>query len=292
MRIGSRRSFSSPSDSGPSFDPDAEAYFAAAGITNLAEKIAANDFIVTAKANGFWNSLERIYLVSPTSESAALVCCSSLTSMTNVNSVSWSTNGFQPNYVDNYLDTNFDQGDSFLVSPLSVSIGSSLKSVTWRNTSGSIAAISGSIEPMNTKPMWCYTSDNSNVNTTYIRVGPSNMQTASDVLLGKTFTHMVTNNVITTALIFPSSYSIRFNLFINGAEEAFGTTTTGLIADNLEDVFFGAVNIEGSPFYTTTGPPTVLPTFNFMFIGVGLTAAQVNNIYNAMLDYNTALGRA
>lgn len=76
-----------------SYDPSALAYFAAAGITNPTEKSAANKFILTLKANGIWDKLDRIYLRSPTSLAACLMCCKSLTSQTAVNSPTFTSAG-------------------------------------------------------------------------------------------------------------------------------------------------------------------------------------------------------
>lgn len=61
-----------------SFCPEALAYFAAGLITNMTEKMAANTLIIGLKDNDLWNRLDRIYLVSPTSVSAAKLCAKTL----------------------------------------------------------------------------------------------------------------------------------------------------------------------------------------------------------------------
>ena len=289
MRIGSRRSFLKSSDQ-IQFDPSAEAYFSAAGITDLAEKIAANDFIVKAKADGFWSILERIYLVSPTDSTAALVCCKSLTSMTNVNSVAWSTSGFQTNYVDNYLDSNFSMSDTASINPLTVSHGYSLKDVTWSDTTSALAVIGGVLDSFNTKPMWLFCSDAAS-DTIYGGTGPGTTTTATSLQTGKTFTHHVYHEVITESFVFPN-FNYRFSLYFDGVQNGTATnSTSSLLADNPRDFYFGALNNAGSPIYVSGPVPAVTPIFNFIFIGAGLGVSQAANVYAAASAYNTALGR-
>jgi hypothetical protein len=96
------------------YDPDALAYFAAGGITNTTEKLAANAFIVGCKADGTWTSFSRVYLRSPTSLSAALLCCKTLISQTAVNSPTHSSSGLAFNGTTQYCRT----GDT-LVSAMS-----------------------------------------------------------------------------------------------------------------------------------------------------------------------------
>lgn len=43
------------------YDTDAQAYFAAAGITDTTQKDAWNAFVVSAKAKGYWNKFQAIY---------------------------------------------------------------------------------------------------------------------------------------------------------------------------------------------------------------------------------------
>lgn len=91
MRIGSRRLLLSPS--AVSFDPDALAYFTAAGITSASEKAAVNNFFVQLKANGFWDKIIRIYLFSSTSLDAASYCAKTLTTGTFINAPTLSSLG-------------------------------------------------------------------------------------------------------------------------------------------------------------------------------------------------------
>lgn len=84
------------------YDSSAIAYFTAANITSVTEKNAANTFILTLKAAGIWTKMDRIYLRSPTSLAACLMCCKSLTSQTAVNSPTFSSAGLTFNGTSNY----------------------------------------------------------------------------------------------------------------------------------------------------------------------------------------------
>ena len=52
-----------------SYDTDAQAFFDAAGITDVTQKQAVNDFVVAYKANGFWTDSKAIYRFSDSSSS-------------------------------------------------------------------------------------------------------------------------------------------------------------------------------------------------------------------------------
>ncbi|HNA61498.1 MAG TPA: hypothetical protein PKW79_00270 [Rhabdochlamydiaceae bacterium] len=100
------------------FDPDAKVYFAAASITDLNEKRAANKAIKAMKSIGAWGLFERVHLRSPTSLSAALMCCKTRTSQTAVNP-SWSASGFQYNGTTSYNLGNATVDTATTVSPTS-----------------------------------------------------------------------------------------------------------------------------------------------------------------------------
>jgi hypothetical protein len=64
------------------YDPDAEAWFTYAGITNVAEKDAFNTFVLSMKATGIWDKILYFNYFSPTSYFAAKSDCISLTTGT------------------------------------------------------------------------------------------------------------------------------------------------------------------------------------------------------------------
>jgi len=97
---------------GDGFDADAVAYFTAASITSATEKSAANTIIVGLKAEGIWDSMSRIYLRSPTSLAACLMCCKSLTSQTAVNSPSFNSYGLAYNGTTQYARCTIGPSDA------------------------------------------------------------------------------------------------------------------------------------------------------------------------------------
>ena len=92
------------------FDSSALAYFTAGSITDATERVAANTIIVGLKAAGIWDKCDRIYLRSPTSLAAALLCCKTLISQTAVNSPTHSSSGITFNGTTQYCRT----GDTLL----------------------------------------------------------------------------------------------------------------------------------------------------------------------------------
>lgn len=95
------------------FDPDAQAYFNAAGITDSTEKSAANTLILDLKYTPNWvlgNAWDRgiaWYLISPTSMAAALINAKSpgTFDMTAVNTPTHSSTGIDFNGTNQYLRT-------------------------------------------------------------------------------------------------------------------------------------------------------------------------------------------
>lgn len=122
--FGTRRAlrYAPTTEQGPVYDEDAQAYFTAASIADADEKEAANTLIEDLKSSGLWNKMERCFLFSPTSASAALYCAKSLQTMTNVNSVAFSTNGFTTDGASDYLDTNYSPSSTFTTSSAHVSV--------------------------------------------------------------------------------------------------------------------------------------------------------------------------
>lgn len=107
------------------FDSSSLLYFAAGNITNQAEKIAANTLIVGMKAAGLWDKCDRVYLRSPTSLAASLLCCKSLISQTNINAATHSSSGISFNGTTQYLRT----GDTLVSGMSQVALNSAHISV-------------------------------------------------------------------------------------------------------------------------------------------------------------------
>lgn len=87
-------------------DTDLAVYAKTAGIKNGLELKASRDTIIRLKNKGLWTKLACVYLMSPTSLSAALVCAKSRTVGTAVNSPTHAKTGVTFDGATNYIDTN------------------------------------------------------------------------------------------------------------------------------------------------------------------------------------------
>lgn len=79
-------------------DVDATAYInklSTSGTVTNTESAAIYTCIGALKANGHWNTLDKVQLISPSSADGALLCAKTLLYMNNFNAMSWSTQGFQ-----------------------------------------------------------------------------------------------------------------------------------------------------------------------------------------------------
>ena len=103
--------------SGSGYDPDAEAYFTAASITDTTEKDAVNQLVLDLKGTGsttnnnnIWTGMNTIYPVSPTSLAAAAFNLKDPTSyeITWYNSPTHATTGITGNTTSMYGDTGYN----------------------------------------------------------------------------------------------------------------------------------------------------------------------------------------
>lgn len=97
--------------SGPSYDPDAQAWFDAVswGASDLEQKQAVNDFIVALKDGGVWSKLDRLWLIANRDQTAGMTCLKSLEAMTPVNSPTFTQwRGIAGNGSSSYVNTNYN----------------------------------------------------------------------------------------------------------------------------------------------------------------------------------------
>lgn len=121
---------------GPSYDPDALAYFTAAGITDVTEKDAANQLVLDLKGIGstpsgtdLWTDAAAFYPISPTSLTASGYNLRDTTSfnMTWVNSPTHApthtSNGVTFNGTTQYGDTGFNPSTASLANGYDLTLG-------------------------------------------------------------------------------------------------------------------------------------------------------------------------
>lgn len=120
------------SSGGVSYTPEAEAYFAAAGITDTTEKDAVNQLVLDMKGIGstpsgtdLWTDAAAFYPISPTSLSAAAYNLRDTTSfnMTWANSPTHASTGVTFNGSTQYGDTGFNPNVETLANDYDITLG-------------------------------------------------------------------------------------------------------------------------------------------------------------------------
>ena len=116
----------------PSYDPDAVAYFTAAGITDTAEKDAVNQLVLNLKGTGstpsgtdLWTDAAAFYPISPTSLAASAYNLRDTTSlnMTWANSPTHASTGVTFDGATQYGDTGFNPSTASLANGYDITLG-------------------------------------------------------------------------------------------------------------------------------------------------------------------------
>lgn len=247
---------------GPSFDPNAAAYFAAGSITSPVEQAAANTFILALKANGLWDGLDCIYLCSPTSASAALLCAKTLSSMVAVASPTFSTNGFLFNGTSQYLNTNQNLALQTAFQQNSACIGTYLRTLPAANQAYFGARQTTSIAS------WLWRNPTGHL---FALNGPSSIQFNTPPVAG--LTTIIRNNSSTM------QWYTRTTL---GGNSTFSSNSRPSVS-----LFFNAINESGSSVSNFSGA-----NWAGGFFGAALTVPQLTIMDTLWQAYQTALGRA
>jgi hypothetical protein len=258
-----------PYSFGVAYDPDAQAFITAAGLTDNTQKSAINTLVLSLKANNIWQKFKAIYpfvggtatthkfnLINPADTNAAFRL---------VFNGGWthSSNGATPNGINAYADT-------FLVP----------------NT----------ILTQNSTHVSYYSRINSNL--TEVEVGASNGPNASDNKLvleirtsGVTYYNINSTNVYLQALdtnsrafyIGNRTASNVVNGWRNSSKIVTGTTAS--TAPSTANVYLGAFNRVGSVVFYS------IKQCAFASIGDGLTDTDAGNFYTAVQAFQTTLSR-
>lgn len=250
---------------GPSYDPDAQAFFTASGLTGTTNLNAINQLVVDLKAYGIWTKMKAIYpfiggtaalhkwnLKNPQDTNAAFRL---------VFSGGWthSSTGALPNGTNGYANT-------FLSPSSTLSLTSTHLSYYSRT----------------------------NVNLTQIEIG-SQSGTAYTIIEARTSNisyFLVNTNTIggaadtnSSAFYIANRTAVNVN---NGFRNNIKIANFSFNADSLplNNIYVGALNnIGGIPqFYSTK-------ECAFSSIGDGLTDTEAANFYTAVQTFNTTLGR-
>jgi len=248
-------------------DPDAAAYISSAGITSRAECEAVNQLVKDLKGTGsttnntdVWSDMNAIYPVSPTSLSAAAY---NLKDPTNYNITWWnnpthSSAGVAFNGSTQYGDTGY-----------APSVGNQDSHAFGLNLQAYTSGNSTVMASRTTSPNY-YNSITEFTANTYWSVNNASGKNFSG---GLTTGHYIANR----------DSSTTSNLFKDAAD--ISTNDIASTGQSTYTYFLGTSNTNNSPTFFATC------TINFAHIGLGLTANQAQDLYDAITTYNTALNR-
>jgi hypothetical protein len=252
---------------GVSYDPDAQAFFTASGLTGATNLTAINNLVVALKGYGIWTKMKAIYpfvggtasthkwnLVNPQDTDAAFRL---------VFSGGWthSSTGAKPNGTNAFANT-------FLSPNTTLSLNDQHISYYTRTNSNGIEVEIGVIE-------------NGNPPITLLEIRTS----------GVTYASLATNAYATytdpNSLGFYLGSRTASNLtrlFKNGSNV--GSSTTLSTTNPTTNIFLGAANRGSQPtaFYS-------IKECAFSSIGDGLSVTEAANFYTAVQAYQTTLGR-
>lgn len=248
---------------GVSYDPDAQAFFTASGLTGATNLTAINNLVVALKGYGIWTKMKAIY---PMVGGTAALHKWNLKDPQDTNAAfrlvfngGWthSSTGAKPNGTNGYADT-------FLKPATSLTISSAHFSKYNRNNDLVGNKVDGTLDNSTLKYMQQnYTSANGLIG----EVGAVASYTATDTRGLFTLTRTATN----AQKVFRNSTQIASNT----------TTITGIPNTNF---FIGARNDGTVAYYNSY-------ECAFFSIGDGLTDTEAANLYLAVQNYNTTLSR-
>jgi hypothetical protein len=253
------------------FDPDAQAFITAAGITDNTQKNAINNLVINLKAAQIWSKMKAVYpMVGGTASSHKFNLKNPLDTDAAFRLVffgGWthSSNGAQPNGTNGYADTRLNMSSNYLVNDNahisfysrtatnSLSPNYEMGTYNGLHYSGIIAARSS----------LSYYALNFNNSQNYISFANSNAAAL-----------YISNRIGTT---------------VNGWRNNIKSIQSTLAATGRPNttMFLGNINVNGTPdpgLYT-------FRQFAFASIGDGLTDTDAANFYTAVQTFNTTLGR-
>lgn len=264
--IGSRK----PSG-GPSFDPDAQAFFnrveTAGGTLTTTEKNAINQLVLDMKSAGIWSAMKAVY---PMVGASAAACAQNLvsSSFTGTFSSGWtfSANGVQGNGTSAYFDTALNTLTNLTLTSTHLSIYVRNNSNGGGGSPYDLANATNS--GMTVDPTYLIARYSSNL--AYLGIGDINYFTNSASLDSRGFWLGITNG------------SRAQNLYKNGSSVASGTGSGSFANNNL---YLGAANAGGSPLFFSD------KQYALCSIGDGLTDTQASDFYTAVQTFQTTLSR-
>jgi hypothetical protein len=256
---------------GAAFDPDAQAFITAAGITDNTQKIAINTLVLDMKGFGIWTKMKAIYpfvggtasthkwnLKDPRDLDAAFRL---------VFNGGWthSANGALPNGTNGYADTKCNMSTNYSV-----------------NTSVHISYYSRTSGPFTSQDMSVY--NGTTFTALAIQRGTAPNQTF--FAANETVNYITPTDTNGAAFYISNRTALNVNNgWRNSTKVATGTNTAGTRPSL--NMFLANMNVNGSPDAGLYGQRQCA----FASIGDGLTDTEAANFYTAVQNFNTTLTR-
>ena len=242
------------------FDPDAQAFITAAGITNPTQQGAINTLVVALKGYSIWTKMKAIYPVVGGSASSHAVNLKTPGTFNLTFSSGWthSSNGMHPNGTSAYADTNFSISGQMTASNAAFGIYSRTNDTTGLKVIGAY--------------------DGTNVSRMWINLTNGNIQIADTGQISYTANP-------STGFFMSRRDATNFNQsYKNGV--SLGSVTNNFSVFN-RNFYLGATNDGGTPNYYSTHQ------LAFAFLGgnSALTNTDAANLYTAVQAYQTTLSR-
>jgi hypothetical protein len=241
------------STSGPSVDPDAQAFITAASITDPTQQAAINTLVVDLKGYSIWTKMKALYpFVGGTSTSTSYNLKNTAQFQISwIGGWTWNNNGVTGNGLNTKADTNLNGTVSLLQNNNSIGF--------YSRTNNTANAVD------------CGTNDYTITNfagTLYYRLNSGSYVNVGTSRSDGFFT--ATRRASNQQEIYRNGVSLNTN------------TNTSVVFNNL-NIYFGDWNT-GAPYPSNRN-------YAFAFIGDGLTDTEAANFYTAVQAFQTALSR-
>ena len=263
IRIGSTLVWSA-------FDPDAQAFITAAGITNPTQQTAINTLVVSLKANGLWSKMKAIY---PFVGGTATTHKFNLKNPLDTNAAfrlvfngggTHSSNGYLPNGVNAFANT-------FLNHSIVLPLNSFQYGYYSRSTTTAITELMGAYNSAGQYTQFVTNDTSSNITGDAFTLSPSSRVIGAVPNFTGLFQYGRLN-------------STSLSIYRNGNLLATSTGAVNGIAPTLH-IYIGTLNYIGNPLLPTT------LACAFSYISNGLNNTETSNLYTAVQAFQTTLGR-
>jgi hypothetical protein len=263
----SKKMFFSPVGSG--YDPDAQAYFTASGLTDTSKKDAVNSFYLYCKANGIYTLLDAFYLCVGGNSSAHSYNGKNplIHQLTYSGGLTHSVNGIKPNGTNGYANTNFNTNTlNILDSHFSYYSRENIKNDAF------IGFGEAGLNSMNLYLRGAFYNEK-----IHAVIGQSNGTTSLD--------NIVANNTNSSGFFLVNRIGTSTKIYRNNSILGSKTSTVSGTFSSSRNLFLGARNLGNAPNSYDTRE------FCFSSVGRGLNDTQEALLYTGVQNLQTALGR-